>query len=352
MDFYSLQPNFILNTLQELGLKPDGTIQQLNSLENRVFDLRTESGSHLVAKFYRPERWSRDQIQEEHDFLFALESEEIPVCVPLRISGQSVFEAHGLYAAVWNRTGGRLVDEFTTSLIGRIGGYLGRMHNAGEKMQFTSRPAFDGHYMIDRHWELLDSMIPAKQKQRIEPTVARLKSGLQALATDSAAFFPIHGDCHTGNILIREEKIHFLDFDDSVVGPVVQDIWMIISDTPEMQKRKLDALIEGYEQFRSFPAHTLKYIELMRGLRYFAYTGWIAKRKDDPAIQKTFPEFGNSDFWDSFADDLLDQLEEAGRQGALDEGPEELAEEEQWSDTDYFYDMDDEGERWSPGQDS
>ncbi|AHC15785.1 serine/threonine protein kinase [Salinispira pacifica] len=364
MDFYQLDPPAILRAVESAGFSCSGHIHQLNSLENRVFDVRLEDSSHLVVKFYRPGRWSREAIADEHAMLFRLQSMDVPVCAPLRRDGESLFLQDGLLFAIWPRTGGRLIDEFTLPLIRRLGSYIARIHLAARDLQLTNRPVMNRQYMLERHSSLLldEHLLPPQHIASYRERVAQLGEWIQAMENE-LTFQPVHGDCHTGNILHGNESLFFLDFDDSMRAPAVQDMWMIISDSPERQELKAGAFLEGYREFLEFPGESQKYIELLRALRYVAYNGWIAARREDPAIRRAFPDFGSGEYWDGFIQDLEDQCrmlssripltadtETAGHSQRLARQMREEQETiDQLEDGDYFFDLD-EG-RWSPGDD-
>ncbi len=355
MDFYSLDPQTIFNAAESVGFECSGHLQQLNSLENRVFDLKLEDGNHLVAKFYRPERWSRDAILDEHRFLFHLADQEIPVCAPISRDGESLFEMQGMHFALWPRTGGRLIDEFSDSILSRIGGYLGRIHLAAKDLALNHRPQMDREYMVERHRRYIEEecLLPPAQARRYADMSEYLGKSADNLYA-ATRYQMIHGDCHTGNMLLGSNGLFFLDFDDSMSGPVLQDMWMVVSDSPDEQERKTSAFLSGYQRFADFPMESIRFRELLRALRYIAYNGWIARRRDDPAIQRSFPGFGSSEYWEEFLNDLEEQIEriekDSGYQGGGITPPSPVEEtKESLSDEEYFFDLDD--GRWSPGQD-
>jgi Ser/Thr protein kinase RdoA (MazF antagonist) len=355
MDFFSLEPEEIISAAESLGFSCTGHIQQLNSMENRVFDLRLEDGSHLISKFYRPGRWNREAIEDEHRFLAHLISSEIPVCAPLERDGVSLFEARGLYFALWQRTGGRLIDEFNHGILRRIGGYLARIHVAGRGISLDHRPRMDGAFMVARHRDYLheQNLLPDALAGRYDELSAYLELSAANLEKQSA-YQPIHGDCHTGNMLLGDGGLFFLDFDDAMTGPPIQDMWMVVSDSAEAQDRKTAAFLEGYEQFAAFPMESIRFRELMRALRYIAYNGWIARRRDDPAVSRAFPDFGSREYWEGFILDLEDQIDQIERDSGYQAGgsaPQPAVQgpdEPELSDEDYFFDLDD--GRWTPGQ--
>jgi len=297
--FYRLTPDEIIAAVAALGLEPSGHIAQLNSMENRVFDLRLEDGRHLVAKFYRPGRWSREQILEEHHFLFALRDAEISCLAPIEIDSTSLFEEQGIYFALWPRTGGREPEEISDIDLQILGRLLARVHNVGAVQRFRSRPQFSTQRFIEEPLALL------KEKKFLLPEyVAEYESLATLVARQYTAhavetpLHPIHGDLHKGNILNGGDGWFLLDFDDALVGPAVQDIWMLFPGTSLEALRSRDIFLEAYREFREFDDRWLKLCEVLRAMRIIHYSGWIARRYEDPAFKAAFPEFANAAYWE------------------------------------------------------
>lgn len=297
--FYRLTPDEIIAAVAALGLEPSGHIAQLNSMENRVFDLRLEDGRHLVAKFYRPGRWSREQILEEHAFLFALREAELSCLAPLKIDTGSLFEEQGIYFALWPRTGGREPEELSDIDLQILGRLLARVHNVGAAQRFQCRPQFSVQRFIDEPLALL------KEKKFLLPEFETDYENLATLVarkyTELASeipLHPIHGDLHKGNILNGADGWFLLDFDDALVGPAVQDIWMLFPGTSLDSLRSRAIFLDAYREFREFDDRWLALCEVLRAMRIIHYSGWIARRYEDPAFKAAFPEFANAAYWE------------------------------------------------------
>ena len=293
--FYRLTPERVLEAVEAAGFEPTGHCQALNSLENRVYDVRLEDGSHTVAKFYRPARWSEEQIREEHEFLFNLQADEIPVCAPIKLSGDdSLGTVEDIFYAIWPRTGGRSPDEFNDEELEMLGRLVARIHNVG-----ASRPAeyrrelsvqtyaLEPLEFLERR-ELLPEYLRGRYRQAVEEIVEVYRAWSEGIP-----FHRIHGDCHTGNLLRGSEGFFFLDFDDFLTGPAVQDIWMLVSAGDQEGLRRRQVFLGGYRQIREFEDHWLKLIEPLRALRYVHYNAWVARRWEDPRLSPRL-----SSFWD------------------------------------------------------
>lgn len=305
-NFFQLSPDSILDSVDKVvaeaipGVRCTGSAQALNSLENRVYDLELDDESHVVAKFYRPGRWSREQIQEEHSFLFALEEAEIPVVSPWRLDEQSLFEeSSGIVFTLFNKVRGRLLDELDPDRLRTLGRYIGRIHNVGERFTFRHRLRLSAEnwgykplkYLLASG--LIDPLYRERYRIATESLLARVDLGLKGIPA-----FAVHGDCHLGNTLWQLDSPFFLDFDDSMTAPAVQDIWMVVRGRgPEAEKER-DLLLEGYSAFRPFPRETLQLIEPLRALRMIHYSAWIARRWNDPAFPVAFPHFATARYWE------------------------------------------------------
>jgi Ser/Thr protein kinase RdoA (MazF antagonist) len=343
--FYNLTPFVVMEALERAGMKPDGSSLQLNSLENRVYDLGLEDSSHVVAKFYRPGRWNRKQIQEEHDFLNNLAREEIPVCFPLEFpTGGTIREIEGIYYALWPRTGGRQTDEFNSEELLMLGRYLGRIHSVGKTMTFKHRPLFNRKRMVDQSLDIIDALpLPRSLVKRYAHIANRGGDNYDRLIKDIPVH-PLHGDCHIGNLLKNGQTFFFLDFDDALTGPAVQDIWMILGGDDNNYKQRQNFLIEGYRTFCDFEESWLQLIEPLRLLRMIYFAGWTAKRKDDPAFQHAFPQMGTIDYWEQEIIDMEQQLTRCPREEKIfpvnftgfEENPEE-----ELTNRDFFFDWED-----------
>jgi Ser/Thr protein kinase RdoA (MazF antagonist) len=309
--FYDLTPDRVIEAVEKSGFSVTGHYMVLNSYENRVYDLKLDDDKHIIVKFYRPGRWSRNQIQEEHQFLFDLADDEVPVCAPLKFSDEkTIHEAEGIFFAIWPRTGGRIPEELTDSDMISIGRLLARIHNNGASKESNYRLKLTGEaYGINSLKYLTDNnFLPSNCIKKYSEAVNEIVKVYDTLISD-VPFHRIHGDCHLGNLLKRDEAFFFLDFDDFLVGPAVQDIWMLISSRDTDSRREMNKFLLGYREFRNFENAWFKLIEPLRGLRYINYAAWIARRWNDPAFPQIFPHFGTDEYWEKETSDLTDQVE-------------------------------------------
>ena len=317
--YETLSPDLVLDAVESSGYLSDMRILALNSYENRVYQVGMEEGPPLIAKFYRPERWSDAQIQEEHDFTRDLLDLEVSVVPPLPdVEGHTLREYQGFRFALYPRQGGHApnLDDFDQLLtLGRV---LGRIHALGEARPFAHRPTLDVQsFAVDSYEFLLsESFIPESLRPSYETLGADLIRRLERIFAD-AEYTPIrlHGDCHPGNILWRDDAPHFVDFDDARNGPAVQDLWMLLSGEREQQTAQLSEIVEGYQEFCDFNFAELNLIEALRSLRIMNYSAWLARRWQDPAFPKSFPWFKPERYWGEHILELREQL------AALDEPP-------------------------------
>lgn len=304
--FFRLSPGRVLQAVEAAGFEPSGHCFALNALENRVYDVRLEDGAHVVAKFYRPGRWGRETILDEHRLLSALAEAEIPVCAPLRFpDGETLHEIEDIHYALWPRTGGRSPDELTDAEIGMLGRLLGRIHAIAADIGAPHRATLDPDHVPLAALDLLEEedwlppQCAARYARAVESLVDVYRERSEGLAVQ-----PIHGDCHMGNLLRGDEGFFFLDFDDMVIGPPVQDVWMLLPGRDAEADRQRRLLVEAYRSFRPFDERSFGLIEPLRGFRFVFYTGWIAKRWEDPAFPDAFPHFGTEDYWENETRDL------------------------------------------------
>jgi Ser/Thr protein kinase RdoA (MazF antagonist) len=303
----------------------------LSSYENRVYQVQLEDGSAVVAKFYRPERWSDAQIQEEHDFAAELMAFEVPAVGPLNLQGKTLHHFGDFAFAVSPRRGGRPPELDDGEVLEWIGRFLARIHTVGARKPFSTRPAINVQtFAIEpKEWLLANDMVPLD----VQATWARhCESAIQMIAShatlagagdqkdserDGIRVLRLHGDCHPGNILWTPADAkpelgpgpHFVDLDDARSGPAVQDLWMLLSGDRSQRTRQLGALVDGYEQFREFDRRELALIEPLRTLRLIHYSAWLARRWSDPTFPANFPWFGSSDYWQGQVQMLEEQLE-------------------------------------------
>lgn len=303
-DFYSLTPNDVMGALESQGFQPTGLFVQLNSYENRVFDVQLEDKTRVVTKFYRPGRWSLETILEEHEFLADLTAEGLPAVAPLPLKNRSTAAEHqGMYFTVFPKAMGRMIDELQIKDFHKIGRNLAQMHNVGEQRESHFRPQLSAEsYGWDNLPRLKDWVAP-EVRHRYFAAAEEVLDQLDHLLPNFR-YFRIHGDCHRGNILRtdrpnEESLFFFIDFDDFCIGPAVQDLWMLLSaaeDTEEGQI-ELDTLLDGYREFRHFNDDELELIPWLRGLRIIHYATWIARRWEDPSFPRLFPQFKDFNYW-------------------------------------------------------
>jgi Ser/Thr protein kinase RdoA (MazF antagonist) len=317
--FHSLLPDKILQCAEKFGVKCTGRCVQLNSMENRVFDLEIDSESEnvrdkfRVIKFYRPGRWSLDQIREEHEFLFDLvEVEDYPVVAPVKLeSGETIYTdpETGLHCALFPKVGGRNVDEISAFQIPIIGRLLARMHVIGAKKEFKHRLKLNVENYGFNNLNLIEDLqlLPAHLETRYFDLADEIV-GRCAQILEPYPLQRIHGDAHQGNVLDGVNGLFFVDFDDTVSGPPVQDIWLIVPGTDEYSKNQRLDLLEAYETFKTFDYTSLKLIEPLRTLRMIHFSAWIGKRYEDQAFKKAFPEYGTEAYWT----EQIKALEEQG----------------------------------------
>ena len=310
--YEQLTPDCILDALESVGFKPTGSLLALNSYENRVYQASLEDDSFVIAKFYRPHRWSDAAILEEHEFSNELVQQEIPIVAPLSLNDKTLFEFDGFRFAVFPRQGGRtpeLEQEETLIQLGRV---LGRMHSVGATKPFTDRPKLTVQsFGVDSLNFLLDNDIVSPEVRANYQQAA--EESLQLISDRYEAILPrnirLHGDCHPGNLLWRDDAPHFVDLDDCRMGPAVQDLWMLLSGTNDEMSIQFRLILEGYETFFEFDPAELALIESLRTLRILHYSAWLARRWDDPAFPQHFPWFNSPRYWEDQMLTLREQVE-------------------------------------------
>lgn len=312
-DFYRLGPEQVLAAVESAGLPCRPLCYPLNSFENRVYELELENRSRIVAKFYRPGRWTREQIAEEHELLAEAGAAELPVCTVRPFpDGSTLRQADGIFYAIWDRRGGRAPDEVDSSLALRLGMFVGRMHNVAAARPFRHRPRLDAMTYIttEADWLEDERAIPAAFERRYLnacEALARLaEPALREVDTQR-----LHADLHLGNVLLRDGELRVLDFDDAASGPAVQDMWLLIPGRDHEALRLRELFLEGYERFREFDRGSLRLIEILRGMRMVRYTAWLARRFEDPAFRQGWPDFGSEEYWRTTTVDLEEQLVQA-----------------------------------------
>ncbi len=314
-----LTPDRVLDAVESVGFISDARIMTLNSYENRVYQVGIEDSSPVIGKFYRPNRWNKEQILEEHQFALELQAMELPVVAPLvDKNGHSLHEFEGFAFALFPRQGGHApeLDNLDNLLI--MGRTLGRMHKLGAASDFTHRPAISlQRYGINSVCYLMENnFIPAALNEAYQTLTRDLLHRLECITQQhSWQSIRVHGDCHGGNILWRENAPHFVDFDDTCMAPAIQDLWMLLSGDRNEQSLQMAEILEGYCEFMDFNPAELNLVEYFRTLRLLNYSGWLAQRWDDPAFPKAFTWFNTERYWAEHILELREQL------AALDEPP-------------------------------
>jgi Ser/Thr protein kinase RdoA (MazF antagonist) len=308
----------VLNAIDDVGLTTAGTLLALNSYENRVFQVGVEDGTQrfVVAKFYRPARWTDAQILEEHAFTQQLADVEVPAVPPLAIDGATLHERAGYRFALYPRRGGRAPEIEDREVRTWLGRFIGRIHAIGRTRPFVHRPALDvesfgeepRRYLLDSDW------LPHELRTVYGGVVAQALDGVRHCyqRAGTVRAIRLHGDVHVGNVLWTDSGPqagpHFVDFDDARTGPAVQDLWMLLSGSREEQQLQLADLLEGYEDFAEFDRRELALVEALRTLRLIHYSAWIARRWNDPAFPAAFPWFNTPRYWEERILELREQI--------------------------------------------
>ena len=310
--FQALLPSFIMDAVESCGFVCDCRTLTLNSYENRVYQVGIEDGAPLIAKFYRPERWSIEQILEEHQFCFELVEHELPVVAPLvNDQGESLF-VHGPFRfALYPRQGGHApeLDNLDNLLI--LGRLLGRIHSVGALRPFQHRPRLDSQsFGHDSVALISERFVPPETKANYDALTTDLLQAIETIFADTAdlRYLRAHGDCHSGNILWRDAAPHFVDFDDARMAPAIQDLWMMLSGDRVRQHAQLAELVEGYNEFYDFQPRELRLIEALRSLRILHFCAWLARRWNDPTFPHHFAWFNTPRYWGDHILELREQI--------------------------------------------
>ena len=318
-DFQQLSPECVLDAIDALGFVTSGRLLALNSYENRVYQAGIEDAEPVVAKFYRPERWTDAAILEEHQFVDELVEQEIPVVPALRINDQSLHHFNGYRYALFARHAGRAPELDHPGVLEWLGRFIGRIHAVGARTAYQARPAIDvqTYGFASRDFLLRREFIPADLRTAYLTTCNQLLDEVQRSfeRAGEVAQIRLHGDCHLGNVLWTDAGPHFVDFDDSRMGPAIQDCWMLLSGSRAEMTMQLCDVMAGYEDFCDFNPRELLLIEALRSLRLLHYSAWLAQRWDDPAFKQAFPWFNTQHYWQNRILEMRDQLY------AMDEEP-------------------------------
>lgn len=317
--FYSLTPDHVLNAIESLGLKSTGRVMQLNSMENRVYEVEIEldqesdnpSDHFKIIKFYRPGRWSKEQIQDEHDFLFDLIDHEIQAIAPIKFNNESIFKSEdNLWFSLFPKKGGRLADEWTPPLLEQMGRLLARLHNIGatKKAKYRLNLDIETYGKKNLEYILNSDIIPREYRAQYESVVNQICT-MSAPLFEGINYQRVHGDCHHGNTLLNSTQGAFLiDFDDMVNAPRVQDIWMVIPGRDQYAIEYRNILLDAYEGMTEFDYREIKLIEPLRALRMVHFTSWIAHRFEDEAFKRAFPNFATYQYWEKEIFDFKEQV--------------------------------------------
>ena len=317
-----LTPDMIIDAVESAGYLSDARLLALNSYENRVYQVGIEDSTPLIAKFYRPERWSEAQILEEHRFSLELQDAEISVVAPMvNDQGDTLHTFEGFQFALFLRRGGYPpeLDNLDNMLV--LGRTLGRIHAVGRAGQFNARHSMSVQRMLsDSRALLLEKFIPRDLVPAYESLTADLEQQVRSVFSEVQPedFIRIHGDCHVGNILWRDNTAHFVDFDDCCAAPAMQDLWMFLNGERHDRQLQLSELVEGYSEFCDFDPRQIRWIETLRTLRLIHYAAWLGRRWEDPAFPRSFTWFNTERYW---ADHILELREQMS---ALQEEPLQL----------------------------
>ena len=310
--FSKLRPEFILNTIDAKGFSVDARILELNSYENRVYQIGLEGNDSLIAKFYRPNRWTIEQIQEEHDFLSELALNELSVVAPMIVDEASQFRSGEFNVALFEKRGGRTPSIENAASLETLGRTIAQIHNVGATKNFEHRPSINtnDYGISSKVWLLENHFIPPNLEKQYDQICTELTMLTEEkLKNFESEKIRIHADCHLGNILWREEHPHFVDFDDSRSGPAIQDLWMFLSGNEAEKSVQMAHVIRGYLVFRDFDFAELSLIECLRTLRIMRHSAWIGRRWSDPAFPRAFPFFNTEKYWSEHIGQLIEQRE-------------------------------------------
>jgi Ser/Thr protein kinase RdoA (MazF antagonist) len=321
--YAGLTPDVVLDSLESAGLRPDGRLQALNSYENRVYQFGIEDEKPLIAKFYRPGRWTDAQILEEHAFVTELAERELPVIAPMALAGKTLHEHGGYRIAVYPRCGGRAPELEQPDTLEWMGRFLGRIHAVGALKPFAERPPLDVEtFGYEPRDFLLDhGFIPPDLEEAWTGVVDHALEGVEDCydRAGDVATLRLHGDCHSGNVLWIDDRggtgapdkqfgPHFVDFDDARTGPAIQDLWMLLSGDREAMRVQFGHVLRGYEDFAEFDDRERHLVEALRTLRLVHYSAWIGRRWDDPAFPAAFPWFNTARYWQDRILELREQI--------------------------------------------
>jgi Ser/Thr protein kinase RdoA (MazF antagonist) len=295
--FFSLSPDHVLSSIESCGYRTTGELLQLNSYENRVFDIKLEPEGNVIAKFYRPQRWTRETLLEEHNFVAELERAGVQTVPAYNNGGYIHSTKDDIFFSLYPKKKGRMPQEFLKGELRTVGKLIAQLHNVGAQKTFSHRPTMGtSSYLPFDSLNILEDWVVPELWPRYEQAVSLILDFLMdELNPDS--FIRIHGDCHKGNLLHDGKTFFFVDFDDSINGPPVQDFWMLLSTDGSEADEELYEILDGYSELRNFDERELELLPALRGLRIFSYAAWIANRWEDPVFPKLFPDFTSYNYW-------------------------------------------------------
>jgi Ser/Thr protein kinase RdoA (MazF antagonist) len=311
--YANLNPNVILNAIEQAGFPCSGSLFALNSYENRVYQVGIEDSTPVIAKFYRPNRWTDFAILEEHQFAHELLALDIPVVAPITSDNQQTLHHFQEFRfSLFPRRGGHAIEVDNLEQLEWMGRFLGRLHAVGICKPFQHRLRLDVqtygyhayHFLINNHF------IPEEIEKNYRATVETLLTLVESYfnSIENIRYIRLHGDCHAGNILWNDTGPHIVDLDDCLMGPAVQDIWMLLPGDSSQHEIELERILRGYSAFHDFNYSELRLIEPLRTLRMLHYSAWLAKRWEDPAFPSSFPWFNTLHYWREQLRDLQGQL--------------------------------------------
>ena len=311
LHYQALTPDLILDAIESLDIFPETGLLALNSYENRVYQFRCDNGVRYVVKFYRPERWSNAQIQEEHDFSQALFDEEIPIATPLIINDRSLHEYKGFRFALFPSIGGRAFEVDNLEQLEATGRFIGRIHQYSKQGQFAHRDLVNPQVLGDESllWLKESGHVPSSLVLPYFTIVEQvLDKSKEIWNQQNPKHIRLHGDLHPGNILWTPDGPGFVDLDDARTGPAIQDLWMMITGDSSQRQLQLEILLEAYQEFCEFDAKELNLIEPLRAMRMLHYNAWLSRRWEDPAFPMNFPWYAEERYWEQQILSFKEQL--------------------------------------------
>jgi len=310
--YANLDPSLILDAIESIGYHCSGGLLALNSYENRVYQVGIEDDAPLIAKFYRPHRWSDAAILEEHEFSTELLQHEIPVVAPINIAGKTLHHYRDYRFSVFPRKGGRALELDNIEQLEWMGRFIARIHAVGAIKPFAHRPTLDAktHGYTPYHFLIKHNFIPDSLQKFYSQTVEALLEKIEQRFQQASpiTYIRLHGDFHAGNILWNDTGPQIVDLDDSLMGPAIQDIWMLLSGNEEQRRFQLNRILDGYCEFYDYNPREIHLIEALRSLRMIQYAAWLAVRWEDPAFPRSFPWFNTLHYWQEHINHLNDQL--------------------------------------------